>query len=105
MSDSTLVIHDFNLGFQRKEEALGLYLPTKPWGDGTDVIVSYFLLVEEARVPGENHRSLLMKLKDRRHVSETIVGSAGIRTHALSDRGLLAQFLTTRPRRSPNGSN
>ena len=30
-----------------------------------------------------------MKLEDRKHVSEKIVGSNGIRTRALSDRGLL----------------
>ena len=46
-------------------------------------------MVEEAGVPGEKHRSMREKLEDRKHVE--IVGSAGIRTHALRDRGLLTQ--------------
>ena len=57
--------------------------------------------MEEAGVPGENHCSLRVKLEDRKRISEKMVGSAGIRNHALSDRGLLAQCPTTRPRRSP----
>ena len=41
------------------------------------MIASLFLLVEEAEVPGENHRSLRVKLEDRRHVSEKNVGPLG----------------------------
>ena len=42
--------------------------------------------MEEADVPGENHRSLRVKLEDRKHVSEKMVGSVWIRTHGLSER-------------------
>ena len=45
-----------------------------------------------------------MKLEDRKRISEILPKrTAGIRTHALSDRGLLAQCLTTKPRSIPAG--
>ena len=57
--------------------------------------------MEEAGAPGENHRSLRVKLEDRKGISEKIVGSGRIRTHALNDGGLTARCLTTKPHRSP----
>ena len=64
-------------------------------------MTSQFLMVE-AGEPGENHRSLRVKLQDHKRVEKN-VESAGIRTHAPSDRDLLAQCLTTKPRSSPVG--
>ena len=45
--------------------------------------------MEEAGVPGENYRSLRVEVVYRKHIPEKIMGSDGIRTHALTDGGLL----------------